>query len=64
MNEDGILKLKGRVYIPNSSELRKSVLQEMHNVPYAGHPSYQKIVTAIRKEYFWPSIVKWKILFR
>ena len=59
LQDGGMLKLKGRVYIPNSSELRKSVLQEMHNAPYAGHPSYQKTVIAVRKEYLWPGIKRY-----
>lgn len=49
LDEDGILRLKGRVYIPDLGELRKSVLHEMHNVPYVGHPGYQKNLTAVRK---------------
>ena len=28
----------------------------MHNVPYAGHPGYQKTMTVIRKEYLWPGM--------
>ena len=50
--------MRGRVYIPNSGYLRKLVLQEMHNVPYAGHPGYQKTLTVVRKEYFWPGMKK------
>jgi len=34
------------------------MLQEMHNVPYVGHPGYQKKVTTVRKEYFWPGMKK------
>ena len=52
LEEDGLLRFKNRVYIPDSSELRKLVLQEMHDVPYAGHPGYQKTVIMVRKEYF------------
>ena len=40
MEEDKILRHKGQVYIPNSGELRKTVLQEMHNVLYVGHLGY------------------------
>jgi hypothetical protein len=29
---------KGKVYVLNSSEFKNVVLEEMHNVPYAGHP--------------------------
>ena len=56
LDEDGILKHKSRVYIADFGELIESVLHEMHNVPYAGHPSYQKTLTAVRKEYFWPGM--------
>jgi len=59
LQDGGILKMRGRVYIPNSGELRKSVLQEMHNVPYAGHPEYQKTMIAVRKEYFWLGMKKY-----
>jgi hypothetical protein len=30
----------------------------MHNVPYAGHPRYQKTVAAFKSHYFWPGIKK------
>jgi hypothetical protein len=29
------------------------ILQEMHNVPYEGHPRYQKIVAAVKSHHFW-----------
>jgi hypothetical protein len=48
---DGILLYKNIVYVPDSPELRSVILKEMHNVPYAGHPSYQKIVSAIKNQY-------------
>jgi hypothetical protein len=42
MKEDGLLMHKNRICVPSSEELRNSVLKEMHNVPYVGHPNYQK----------------------
>jgi hypothetical protein len=32
------------------------ILQEMHNVPYAGHPGYQKSVAVVKSHYFWSGI--------
>jgi len=58
LEEDGLLRHKSQVYVPDSGELRKLVMYEMHNVPYSGHPSYQKTVTAVRKEYFWSGMKK------
>jgi hypothetical protein len=34
------------------------ILHEMHNVPYAGHPGYQKIVAVFKSHYFWPGMKK------
>jgi hypothetical protein len=39
---------KNRIYVPISGELRNLVLKEMHDVPYAGNPSYQKTITTVR----------------
>ena len=49
---------KNRIYVPSSRELRNFVLKEMHNVPYAGHPGYQKTIAAVRSQFFWPRMKK------
>ena len=41
---------KDRVYVPNLGDIRKMVLKETHDVPYLGHPGYQKKVEAVRKQ--------------
>ena len=47
--EDGILQFNGKFYIPTESEIKKMILQEMHNVPYACHPSYQNNLKKMKK---------------
>jgi hypothetical protein len=32
------------------------IFHEMHTVPYAGHPGYQKTVATIKSHYFWPGM--------
>jgi hypothetical protein len=44
---------KGKVYVSNSNELKNEVLEEMSNVPYLGHPGYQKTIAAVRNQYCW-----------
>jgi hypothetical protein len=58
LKEDIILMYKGKVYVLNSGELKNVVLKEMHNVPYAGHPRYQKTIAVVRRQYFWPGMKK------
>jgi hypothetical protein len=49
---------KNRIYVPSFRELRNLVLKEMNDVPYAGHLSYQKTITAVRSHLFWPGMKK------
>jgi hypothetical protein len=30
----------------------------MHNVPYVGHPGYQKTIAVVKIQYYWPSMKK------
>jgi hypothetical protein len=58
IKEDKLLMHKNRIYVSNSGELRNLVLKEMNDVPYVGHPSYQKTITAVRSHFFWPGMKK------
>jgi hypothetical protein len=49
---------RGRIYVPNSHELKILILREMHNVPYDGHPGYQKTIAAVKSQYYWPVMKK------
>ena len=52
LEEDGILIYKGRIYIPDVADLRRVVMDEIHQAPYSGHPGYQKKIATSRKNYF------------
>jgi hypothetical protein len=49
---------KNIIYVPSSGELRNLLLKEMHDFPYTGHPSYQKIITVVISHFFWPGMKK------
>jgi hypothetical protein len=51
---DGLLLYKNIVYVPNYHEFRSMIFKEMHNVPYARHPGYQKIILVVKTQYYWP----------
>jgi hypothetical protein len=51
---DGIILYKNIVYVPNYLELRSAILNEMHNLPYAGYLGYQKTISAVKSQYYWP----------
>jgi hypothetical protein len=49
---------KGKIYMPTSGKLKNILSREMYNVPYVGHPGYQKTIAAVRSQYFWPRTKK------
>jgi hypothetical protein len=49
---------RGIIYVPNSQELKNMILREMNNVPYAGHPGYQKTIAAAKSQYYCPGMKK------
>ena len=56
--EDDGLTYKNRIYIPNVADLRRVVMDEIHQAPYSGHPGYHKTTATARKQYFWPGMKK------
>ena len=58
LEEDGLLIYKNRVYIPNVADLRRIVMDEIHQAPYSSNPRYQKTVATSRKQYFCPKMKK------
>ena len=44
------------MYVPNVPKVKLLILDEIHKTPYLGHPGYQKTITMLRKEYFWPNM--------
>eukprot|EP00253_Pinus_taeda_P012980 PITA_12980 len=56
LNAAGILCYQKKIYIPNQSGIKEKILDENHRSPYAGHPGYQKLITSLRKEYYWPGM--------
>jgi hypothetical protein len=56
LDKNGLLRFKNRLYIPYFVELKIRILDEVHKNPYSGHPGYQKMVTTLRKLFYWPKM--------
>jgi hypothetical protein len=54
----GILLRKNKIFVPNFQDLKRMIVHETHNVPYAGHPRYQKTMETIKSHYLWLGIRK------
>ena len=56
MNKKRLLLYKDRLYVPNVPKIKLLILNEVHKTPYSGHPNYQKTITMLRNDYFWPNM--------
>ena len=56
LNEKGLMLYKNRLYVPNAPEIKLLILNEVHKSPYLGHLGYQKMITMLRKYYFWTNM--------
>jgi hypothetical protein len=56
IDKKGLLRFKNRLYIPDSTELKLTILDEVHKKPYSGHPGYQKTITTLIKLFYWPNM--------
>ena len=53
--EDRVLGYKGgRICVPNDKEIKKQILYEAHNTPYAMHLGITKMYRDLKKHFWWP----------
>ena len=52
--ENGIVYMDGRIYVPNSRKIKKKILQENHDLVDMGHLEQQRMLNLIKRNYWWP----------
>lgn len=55
-NDNGRLRFRGKLWVPNSQNLRLRILRDNHDSPLAGHPCRAKPLELIQRHYYWPSM--------
>ena len=50
---DGFLFFGNRLYVPKSSGLRRHLLKECHDSPWAGHPGMRRSLALLERVFFW-----------
>ena len=54
--EDGVVYIEGRIYVPNNKKIKKENLKENHNSVDVGHPGQYKMLELIKRTYWWPGL--------
>ncbi|XP_070007576.1 uncharacterized protein [Nicotiana sylvestris] len=58
VGEDGVLRLQGRLCVPNVYGLRERILEKVDNSRYSIHPSATKMYRDLRQHYWWQRMKK------
>ena len=56
IHTDGSLRYRGRVVVPQSTDLRKEILREFHCSRFAVHPGGTKMYHDLHRQYYWSGI--------
>jgi transposase InsO family protein len=54
--QDGMVRYRGRVYIPADPELRRDIVRTCHDTKLVGHPGEQGTLELVSRHYWWPGI--------
>jgi len=54
--KDGLLRYKGRIVVGNKAELKRSILQSLHESPMGGHSGIQNTYLRVKQLVYWPQL--------
>jgi len=50
--EDGVVYMEGRIYVPNNRKIKEEILKENHDLADMGHPGQHRMLEVIKKTYW------------
>ena len=54
--EDGVVYIEGRVYVPNNRKIKEEILKKNHNLADVGHLEQHRMLELIKRTYWWPGL--------
>jgi len=58
-NIGGLLWFRGKIYVPQSPDLRRQIVALCHNTHIAGHPGCWKTLELVSQNYWWPQMSRY-----
>jgi len=57
--DDRVLRFRGKIYVPQNSDLRRRIVSLCHNMKVAGHPRRWKTLELVSRNYWWPQMSRY-----
>jgi len=58
-NTDGLLQFRGKIYVPQSLDLRRQIVALCHDTYITGHPGCWKTLELVSRNYWWPQMSRY-----
>jgi len=58
-NIDGLLQFQGKIYVPQSPDLRRQIVALCHDTHITGHPGRWKTLELVSRNYWWPQMSRY-----
>ena len=58
LTKENLIKFNGRIYVPNSDEMKRLIMKETHRKPYSSDRGYQKTLKTIKNYYYYSNLNK------
>jgi len=59
LNIDGLLRFRGKIYVPWSPDLRRQIVALCYDPQIAGHPRHWKTLELVSWNYWWPQMSRY-----
>jgi len=57
--KEGLFQFRGKIYVPQNTDLRRRVVLLCHDTKVAGHPGRWKTLELVSRDYWWPQISRY-----
>ena len=58
LDNDGLLRFWGRIYVPPNENIHQLILNEAHHAIYMAHPGVRKMSVNLKPLFFWKGVKK------
>jgi len=59
LEDGGVLRFRGKIYVPRNADLQRRVVSLCHDTKVAGHPGRWKTLELVSRNYWWPQMSRY-----
>jgi len=57
--DEGVLQFRGKIYVPQNTDLRRQVVSLCHDMKVAGYSGHWKTLELVSRNYWWPQMSRY-----